>query len=149
MKRKFSQVIRQWDGLIVCHEHHDPRHPLDFVKATHDDQRVPIARPESPPLYRIDLDGTVDTTNVIADPVFADTGYWQFQTGWSIAGATGICDGSQTEETMMFQDSALGPPGLIYEISFTLAGYTAGEMWVRCGATNVGTTRSANGSYTV
>ena len=148
MKRKFSQVIKQWDGLIVCPEHHDPRHPLDFVKSTHDDQRVPFARPESPPLYRDDLDGTVDTTNVISDPVFADTGYWHMQTGWSIAGATAICDASQTEDSMIFQHNALGPPGLVYEVSFTLAGYTAGEMWVRCGGTNEGTVRSANGSYT-
>lgn len=144
MKRKFSQVIRQWDGLIVCPEHHDPRHPLDFVKSTHDDQRVPIARPESTPVY---IAGTVGTTNVIADPIFADTGYWHMQTGWSIAGATAVCDGTQTEDTMIFQDGALGPPGLEYEVAFTLAGYVLGELWVRCGTTT-GTVRTANGSYT-
>ena len=147
MKRKFSQCVKQWDGLIVCPEHCDPRHPLDFIKSTHDDQRVPIARPQSPYLYRDDLDGTVGTTNAISDSAFADIGYWKFQTGWSIAGGTGICDGSQTTETMMFQDGALGPPGLVYDVTFTLAGYTAGEMWVKCGGTNMGTIRSANGSY--
>ena len=147
MKRKFSQVIRQWDGLIVCPEHHDPRHPLDFIKSTHDDQRVPIARPESTPVYLYNTEGTVSTTNAISDPAFADTGYWHMQTGWSIAGATAICDGTQTGDTLIFEDSVLGPPGLAYDVAFTVAGYTAGEIYARCGGTGAGTSRSANGSY--
>ena len=142
MKRKFSECLKQWNGLIVCREHYDPRHPLDFIKSTHDDQRVPIARPESTPVYLYDTEGTVSATNSISDPAFADTGYWQMQTGWSIAGATGIA----TDATSIMFEDVLGPPGMVYDVSFTMAGYTSGEMYVRLGATD-GTTRSANGSY--
>lgn len=146
MKRKFSQVIRQWDGLIVCPEHHDPRHPLDFIKSTHDDQRVPIARPESTPLYRTDLDGTVSTTNLITNGTFgSDTG-WIKETGWTISGGTASCDGTQSDTSLLFQD-ALFSPGPIYQVTFTLSSYSDGELYARCGRNGNGTVREANGTY--
>ena len=146
MKRKFSQVIRQWDGLIVCPEHHDPRHPLDFIKSTHDDQRVPIARPESTFLYRTDLDGTVSTTNLVTNGTFAADSSWTKGTGWTIAAGKASCDGTQSDTSDLFQDVSLSP-GPIYQVTFTLSSYSAGELYARCGSSGYGTKREANGTY--
>lgn len=146
MKRKFSQCIKQHDGLIVCPEHYDPRHPLDFVKSTHDDQRVPVARPESPALYRTDLDGTVDSTNVITNGTFAADSSWTKGTGWTIAAGVASCDGTQSDSSTLFQNGVLSP-GLIYQVTFTISGYTAGWIYGRCGSNGYGTKRFADGTY--
>ena len=144
--RKFSECLRQWDGLIVCPEHYDPRHPLDFIKATHDDQRVPIARPQSTSKYQIDLAGTVDDTNLITNGTFdSDTG-WSKGSGWSIAAGVASCDGTQSDTTLLFQDASLSP-GPIYQVTFTISSYSAGEVYARCGSAGNGTVRDANGTY--
>lgn len=41
-----SQTFRTWDGLYVCREDWEPRHPQDFVRGRLDNQNVPDARPE-------------------------------------------------------------------------------------------------------
>ena len=146
MTRKFSQCVRQWDGLVVCPEHHDPRHPLDFVKSTHDDQRVPIARPQLSPENATYITGTVGTTSVLTNGTFAADTDWNKGTGWAIAGGTANCDGTQTDTSLLFQDGVLSP-GAEYSVAFTMVGYTAGEICVRCGTVD-GTERSANGTYT-
>ena len=145
--RKFSQTRKQWDGLIVCPEHYDARHPLDFIKSTYDDQRVPVARPESARLYRIDLDGTVDTTNVITNGTFGSDTSWGKGTGWTIAGGVATCDGTQSDLSILFQDASL-TPGSIYQVTFTISSYTEGDLYVLCGANGRGTKRSAAGTYT-
>ena len=144
---KFSQVVRQWDGLIVCPEHHDPRHPLDFVKSTHDDQRVPISRP--PPTtytYTIDSTGTVGSTNLITNGTFAADTNWTKQTGWTIAAGVADCDGTQSDTTLLFQDASLSP-GCVYSVTFTISSYSTGSLYARCGADGYGTKREANGCY--
>lgn len=145
-KMKFSQVIQQWDGLIVCPEHHDPRHPLDFIKSTHDDQRVPIARSESTPVYLQDSSGTVSSTNLITNGTFAADTNWTKQTGWTIAAGVADCDGSQSNTTLLFQDASLSP-GLIYQVTFTISSYSTGSLYAKCGADGYGTEREANGTY--
>lgn len=42
-----SKTERRWDGLIVCHEDWESRHPQDFVRGRKDLQNVPNPRPES------------------------------------------------------------------------------------------------------
>ena len=39
--RKASTLVKTWDGLYVCPEHWEPRHPQDFVKAVKDNPAVP------------------------------------------------------------------------------------------------------------
>lgn len=144
---KFSQVLRQWDGMIVCPDHYDPRHPLDFVKSTHDDQRVPISR--SPPVtdsFIIDTDGTVSSTNVITNGTFAADTDWTKQTGWTIAGGKADCDGSQSDTTLLFQDASL-LPSCVYSVTFTISSYSAGSLYAKCGADGYGTKREADGTY--
>lgn len=41
-----SQTFKTWDGLYVCHEDFETRHPQDFVRGRRDNQNVPGARPE-------------------------------------------------------------------------------------------------------
>lgn len=41
-----SQTFKRWDGLIVCSDDWEPRHPQDFVRGRSDRQSVPDPRPE-------------------------------------------------------------------------------------------------------
>lgn len=41
-----SQTFKTWDGLYVCSEDFETRHPQDFVRGRKDRQNVPGARPE-------------------------------------------------------------------------------------------------------
>lgn len=41
-----SQTFKTWDGLYVCREDWEVRHPQDFVRGRKDLQNVPNARPE-------------------------------------------------------------------------------------------------------
>jgi hypothetical protein len=42
-----SRSFRTWDGLYVCAEDYEPRHPQDFVRGRRDRQNVPHPRPGS------------------------------------------------------------------------------------------------------
>ena len=41
-----SETKKRWDGMIVCDEDFEQRHPQDFVRGVADRQRVPDPRPE-------------------------------------------------------------------------------------------------------
>lgn len=43
---KASQLIKRWDGYMVCKNDWEPRHPQDFVRNTVDKQTVPWVRME-------------------------------------------------------------------------------------------------------
>ena len=45
MKRKASELRRQWQGYYVCPEHWEPRQPQDFVRAVPDQPGVPWDQP--------------------------------------------------------------------------------------------------------
>ena len=45
-KFKASQTRMEWNGLIVCHECYEERHPQDFVRGRRDRQAVQHPRPE-------------------------------------------------------------------------------------------------------
>lgn len=45
-KCRSSETSKRWDGLIVCREDFEPRHPQDFVRGRKDRQNVPDPRPE-------------------------------------------------------------------------------------------------------
>ena len=45
-KVRSSQTRKQWDGLIVCLDDFEERHPQNFVRGRVDRQNVPDPRPE-------------------------------------------------------------------------------------------------------
>ena len=45
-KCRASETSKRWDGLMVCREDFEPRHPQDFVRGRLDRQNVPDPRPE-------------------------------------------------------------------------------------------------------
>lgn len=54
-----SQTLRRWDGMIVCREDFETRHPQDYVRGRRDRQNVPDPRPEPDDVF-IDPTLTVD-----------------------------------------------------------------------------------------
>lgn len=46
-----SETRQEWDGLIVDQKLWEARQPQDFVRGVADDQTVPNARPDPPPLF--------------------------------------------------------------------------------------------------
>ena len=50
-KIKASESKHRWDGLIVCHEDWEVRHPMDFLKARSDKITVPFVRPRQPDVF--------------------------------------------------------------------------------------------------
>jgi len=45
-KYKSSDIKKRWDGLYVCEEDWEARHPADFFRGTKEDPSVPFVRPE-------------------------------------------------------------------------------------------------------
>lgn len=45
-KFKASTLQKRWDGLLVCHEDFEQRHPQLNLRVPTDVQRVPIPRPD-------------------------------------------------------------------------------------------------------
>lgn len=47
-KRKASEMKLRWDGVYVCKEDWEPRHPQDFVRGMPDEQAPEWTQPERP-----------------------------------------------------------------------------------------------------
>lgn len=60
---KSGQLKKEWNGLMVCKECYEPRHPQDFVKGVKDDQSVEWTRPEGTDV-ETDTSGWVTPTSV-------------------------------------------------------------------------------------
>ena len=52
-KYKASLMRKRWDGLMVCPNDWEPRHPQDFLRAVPDRQAVPWNRPETPDVFTL------------------------------------------------------------------------------------------------
>lgn len=50
-KIKASKSRHRWDGLIVCKEDWEARHPMDFIKTPTDKIAVPYSRPRTPDTF--------------------------------------------------------------------------------------------------
>lgn len=46
-KMKNTQVKKRWDGLMMCSECWEPRHPMDFYKSRNDTHQLPFTRPDN------------------------------------------------------------------------------------------------------
>lgn len=44
-KFKASQLMKRWDGLMVCREDFETRHPQDFMRPIKENIAVPWTRP--------------------------------------------------------------------------------------------------------
>ena len=44
-KYKASQLKKRWDGLMVCDEDWETRHPQEFIRPIKDMQKLPFTRP--------------------------------------------------------------------------------------------------------
>jgi hypothetical protein len=45
-KKKASELIKRWDGLMVCDEDWEPRNILDFYRTRNDAHQLPFTRPD-------------------------------------------------------------------------------------------------------
>jgi hypothetical protein len=45
-KYKGSMLKKRWDGLMVCKDDYETRHPQDLIKIPKEDQSVPWTSPE-------------------------------------------------------------------------------------------------------
>lgn len=68
-KQYASNTQKKWNGMIVCRACFETRNPQDFVRARHDNQRVPEPRPEyTGARLRIDITHiTIDNTDIKID----------------------------------------------------------------------------------
>lgn len=63
-KYKASDLQERWDGLMVCDEDWEERHPQDFLRESRveDDQSVPWSRPQGDIVQVDGLTGWIDTS---------------------------------------------------------------------------------------
>jgi len=64
-KIKAGQAHKRWDGLIVCLDDYEQRHPQDFVRARQDKISVPFSRPRPE-----------DVFIPVTYNLYCDTGYY-------------------------------------------------------------------------
>jgi hypothetical protein len=50
-KLKSDQLSRRWDGLMVCSDDLESRHPQDLIRVPRENVSVPWARPEPPDTF--------------------------------------------------------------------------------------------------
>lgn len=67
---KAEEVIKRWDGLYVCKEDFEVRHPLDFLRVRQENVSVPYVRPEPPDQFIFLC--TFKTSQGVADMGTAD-----------------------------------------------------------------------------
>lgn len=46
-KFKANKLLKTWDGLWVCRNDFEVRHPQDYVRGVRDDTRPELSRPEA------------------------------------------------------------------------------------------------------
>lgn len=51
VKFKMSQLKKRWDGLLVCQEDWEMRHPMDFIRLPDEKIAVIESRPEAPDTF--------------------------------------------------------------------------------------------------
>lgn len=44
-KFKLSQLMKRWDGLWVCSQDYEERHPQDFLRARKETLHLPVTKP--------------------------------------------------------------------------------------------------------
>ena len=70
-KYKASELMKRWDGLMVCKWDWEPRHPQQFIKNINDQPNLPFVRPDSDGIDvspALNCDGLVES--IVDGPVF-------------------------------------------------------------------------------
>jgi hypothetical protein len=44
-KYKASELRKRWDGMMVCEQDWEPRHPVDLIRVRRERQKPPFTRP--------------------------------------------------------------------------------------------------------
>ena len=47
LKYKASDLLKRWDGAMVCKWDWEPRHPQEFIRAKNDTTKLPFIRPDN------------------------------------------------------------------------------------------------------
>ena len=89
----------------------------------------------------------VTGTELITNGDFASDTSWSKQTGWTVSGGTGNCDGTSTN-ALLFQNNIF-ITGKIYNINFEITSYTSGVLRLRDNGVLLPTNYTAIGSYTL
>lgn len=50
-ERKSSEMLLRWDGVYVCKDDWEMRHPQDFVRGVPEEQAPEWTQPEQPPVF--------------------------------------------------------------------------------------------------
>lgn len=50
-KFKANMLRGRWDGLMVCKDDYEVRHPSDLIRVPKEDTSVPWSRPEAPDVF--------------------------------------------------------------------------------------------------
>ena len=79
---------------------------------------------------------------------FSTDSNWNKGTGWSISGGLAKCDGTQTNNSNLFQDNTVLQAGKTYRITFTISNYKSGSVTLFFGNTS-SITSSSNGAFDV
>jgi len=80
-KIKASISKKRWDGLIVCPDDYELRHPMDFLKTPVDHISVPFARPIQPDEFIFVCNQA--TSSAYADLASADCSHADWTYGMS------------------------------------------------------------------
>jgi hypothetical protein len=93
--------------------------------------------------------GVARGRNMIVNSTFSDATAWTTPTGWSISGGTAVAAAAAASSNLN-QASVQMVTGKMYQVTFTISNYSAGTIrpLLGSGGGGVGTTRSANGTYT-
>jgi hypothetical protein len=76
---KADEVLKRWDGLYVCKDDYEPRHPSDFLRVREENTSVPYSRPDVADVF---IGNICTVPGLSAVPGFATP-------GCSIPGRTG------------------------------------------------------------
>ena len=94
----------------------------------------------------------VNTPNLVINGTFDEDANWTKGTGWTISGGTASCDGSQSSPTQLHQENLVNFADTykhIWQIVFTVSGYSAGTVAPGMGGYDFESTVNANGTYKV
>lgn len=83
----------------------------------------------------------------VTNGTFAADVSWTKGTGWTIAAGVASSDGTQAGNSDLSQVLASLSPGSSYVVTYTVSGYSAGNVAANVGGT-AGTSRAANGTFT-
>ena len=65
-----SELMKRWDGMMVCKTDYEHRHPQDFVKAKVDIQAAPWTRPQPSDTFTAEAAALPTTTDTVPPGTF-------------------------------------------------------------------------------